>query len=202
MITQTKTDKIKNFGYQILDTLSIEDGIKIIETIPKKKTFSRKHILAELLKTNNKCVCCGKETTKICLGKKISDDSLHWDAYSIDDYSFSIDHNIPRHNGGKNHISNIQLMCTKCNSFKSSYPERTFVYITILKSNANVLSINGSDIQQNAYIITSEKVNEIVFDKIKEYVEEICEENYFIYKFKKIINGKNQRNRNERKNNT
>ena len=134
-----KTKKINNkdFGYQILETKSLQEGIEFLLSLPKKRMFSRKHVLAELSKTSTKCTCCGVEGTKFMLGKH-SDDSLHWDLYTDDNIALSLDHIIPRANDGKDHISNIQIMCVRCNWFKSNKPWRLEAFKKLLDSGLQI----------------------------------------------------------------
>ena len=138
----------KNFGYQIVDTKSLQEGIEFLLSLPQKRPFSRKHVLAELSKTNTKCVCCGVEGTKFMLGRHDSDNSFHWDLYTDDDIALSLDHIIPRANGGKDHISNIQIMCVRCNWFKANKPWRLEVFKKLLDAGLDIKLV----IQSKPYI--------------------------------------------------
>lgn len=126
-ITEPRYQSKKNFGYKIIETLPLNEGIEFIKTIPPKKSFSRKHVIAELASINPACVCCGVIGTKFCLGIH-SDGGKHWDLYTDDDFALSVDHIIPRSKGGRDHISNTQIMCTECNNLKSNIPERIIGY--------------------------------------------------------------------------
>ena len=123
----------KNFVFQtleILETMPLVEGIEYLLSLPRNRRGGNgnknKRVLAKLCAINPKCACCGVEGTKFMLGKQ-PDNSLHWDLYTDDDIAFSLDHIIPRANGGIDHIDNIQLLCIRCNSFKSEP-----VYICIL----------------------------------------------------------------------
>jgi hypothetical protein len=139
-MVKNKVPNNQNFGYQILETKPLQEGIKFLLSLPKKRMFSRKHVLAELCLTNTACVCCGVKGTKFMLGKH-SDESLHWDLYSDDDIALSLDHIVPRANGGKDHISNIQIMCVRCNWFKSNKPWRLEVFKKLLDTRLEIALI-------------------------------------------------------------
>ena len=121
----------RNFGYKIIKSLPLEEGIEYVLSLPRKTNFSRKHIMAELASINPICVCCGIEATKFCLGQS-KDSGLHWDLYSEDDVALSLDHIQPKSKGGKNNLGNSQIMCTECNSLKANKPERIIGYKMVL----------------------------------------------------------------------
>jgi hypothetical protein len=135
---KSKEPNTKNFGYQILETKPLQEGVEFLLSLPKKRMFSRKHVLAELCKTNTKCVCCDVEGTKFMLGRHNTDNSLHWDLYTDDDIALSLDHIIPRANGGKDHIDNIQIMCVRCNWFKSNKPWRLEVFKKLIDAGLDI----------------------------------------------------------------
>jgi len=70
-----------------------------------------------------KCVCCGIEGKYFAKERKSgSKDSYHLNLYGVDkngnEMLMTKDHIIPASKGGKNHISNYQTMCVKCNTLK------------------------------------------------------------------------------------
>jgi len=128
----------KNFSYKIIETKPLQEGIEFLLRIPEKKyiggkgnKFNRKVALATLAKTNTKCVCCGVEGTKFCLGQDRAG-GLHWDLYTEDHIALSIDHIEPKANGGTNMVDNLQLMCLECNNLKMHFPERIEGYSKLL----------------------------------------------------------------------
>jgi hypothetical protein len=74
------------------------------------------------------CVCCGLEGTFFALQRqdKERDHQAHFNLYGLDDCGepilFTKDHIHPRSAGGKNHLNNMQTMCTTCNALKRHFP--------------------------------------------------------------------------------
>lgn len=132
----------KNFGYKIIESLPLKEGIAHVLSLPKRKpySFSRKHIMAELASINPECVCCGIVATKFCLGIS-NDGGGHWDLYTEDDIALSLDHIKPKSKGGRNCLENSQIMCTTCNSLKSNKPERIIAYKILLDAGVEDITI-------------------------------------------------------------
>lgn len=170
---------MKNFGYTILETKTVAEGIEMIRNIPSKKSFSRKHILAELAHDNPKCVCCKREGIKFCLGQgKLANNAkanrgedLHWDLYTEDDIALSIDHIVPRSTGGKDHRENTQLMCIECNNIKSNKPNRLIAYQYLKELNIPVEALQKAGL---AFLVIGdyELLSPEILEPIKDYVYE------------------------------
>jgi len=176
----------RNFGYNILETKNLEDGMAFIKTLPKLRVSSRKHDLVQLAEKNPTCVCCKLPATKFCLGQgnfagtKGRGDDLHWDLYSEDDIAFSLDHIIPKSDGGANFITNYQLMCIKCNSFKGRNPERLIPYMTLLNLGYKVepmMILNLPFLVIGDY----EQLPKEIYDELTEYIAESKEDNKYKY---------------------
>ena len=167
-----------DFGYTILETKSLKEGIDFIRSLPKKGSKDRKHNLAELADVNSACVCCNREGTQFCLGEgkhvgeKNRGADRHWDLYTDDGVALSIDHVHPRSKGGKDHLDNYQLMCIECNVFKGNKPERLTPYKALLDAKINVipmliankpyLSVNGG-----------KRLETALFEPLNEWLDEV-----------------------------
>jgi hypothetical protein len=174
MHKSNKIPNTKNFGYQIVETKSLQEGIDFLLSFRLKKKFSRKHVLAELSKTNTKCICCGVKGTKFMLGKHNNDNSFHWDLYTDDDIALSLDHIVPRANGGKDHIDNIQIMCVRCNWFKSNKPWRLEVFKKLLDTGLDIKLITHS--RPHIIICDVNKMSQELWSELSIYLEEVIDE--------------------------
>lgn len=71
-----------------------------------------------------KCICCGIEGRYFAKEKVGCDKSYHLNLYAIDKNGEEVlmtkDHILPKSKGGRDHISNYQPMCVKCNKAKGS----------------------------------------------------------------------------------
>jgi len=138
------TKNIGNQALEILETMPLVEGIEYLLSLPKKgrcgNAFSNQHVLAELCTKNTKCACCGVEGTKFMIGKAING-SLHCNLYTDNDIAFSLDHITPKAHGGINHIDNIQLLCIRCNQFKSDKPYKLEVFKKLLYSGLESVQI-------------------------------------------------------------
>jgi len=183
---------MKDFGYTIIETKSVEEGIAFIRSIPSKKSFSRKHILAELADNNPECVCCKRVGTKFCLGQgKLANvksanrgEDLHWDLYTEDGVAMSIDHIVPRSKGGADHISNTQLMCIECNNIKGNKPNRLIAYKHIIDAGISVVAMQKAGM---AFLVINDyqQLPTEGLEELKEYlIEDVIEfDGKFVYYF-------------------
>lgn len=69
------------------------------------------------------CVGCGIEGTFFRKERHKHDTVYHFNLYAIDENGNEVlitkDHIIPKAKGGKNHLTNYQVMCVKCNHEKA-----------------------------------------------------------------------------------
>lgn len=162
----------KYFTYTILESKPLIEGAHFILNLPvkKHKGFDRKKALAQLALQNPKCPCCGIVGTKFCLGQDKAGGE-HWDLYSDEDYAFTIDHILPKADGGTNHISNLQIMCLECNNLKLHYPERIVGYMKLLNLLKDTDSKVSVKIQKVPYLRIDywKRLSGDIFSQIEEF---------------------------------
>lgn len=162
----------KDFGYKIIETKPLKEGIEFVLNIPKKKregAFDRKKIMAHLASEDPKCVCCKIEATNFSLGKDNSG-GLHWDLYADNGIALSLDHIHPKSRGGANSLENSQIMCTVCNSLKGVIPEITDAYKYIIDNcNQVYLSVKPTFIRIDYW----KKLDLNIYNKISDIFTEI-----------------------------
>ena len=68
------------------------------------------------------CVVCGKQGTHFTLDKSCGEDNdrYHFNLRADDGTLMTRDHILPKSKGGRDHISNMQTMCTVCNRAKGN----------------------------------------------------------------------------------
>jgi len=73
------------------------------------------------------CVCCGLKGTVFFLERQRPDDPFHLNLYGYfngQEIMMTKDHIIPRSQGGKNRLDNLQPMCELCNDLKQDMPNQ------------------------------------------------------------------------------
>lgn len=66
------------------------------------------------------CVSCGVEGEYIVLERNLDQPTPHLNMYTRDGQLMTVDHILPKKQGGKDKIKNLQPMCHKCNNRKGS----------------------------------------------------------------------------------
>ena len=87
------------------------DGFKVRPVSLRYKTFYQKGC---------KCVVCGKEGTHFKLCGDVTTKRRHFNLYAEDGTLMTKDHIVPKSRGGQNLVSNMQTMCTTCNTAKGN----------------------------------------------------------------------------------
>lgn len=108
---------LASHNYTILEKITIEEAVSRLKNrrIVSKRFF-------KVMKLGNACKGCGLERSYVALGRD-KGNNLHWDLYAEDGTLMTIDHIIPRAKGGKEHMKNLQLMCSPCNFKKADNHE-------------------------------------------------------------------------------
>lgn len=102
--------KVQTVGKGSKETINV-DGFNVKRRSLRYAVFYQK---------GTKCVCCGKEGTHFRLDSTAGTMKKHFNLYADDGTLITKDHIIPKHWGGRDHIDNLQPMCTICNSAKGS----------------------------------------------------------------------------------
>lgn len=120
---------------------SIEEIRELIEDVlfEEDKKNARIELDGDFIKGNSqryqtfftkgtRCVCCGIEGKFFAKEKFVNAKSYHLNLYAIDENDKEIlmtkDHILPKSKGGKDHISNYQTMCVRCNMTKGNNVEK------------------------------------------------------------------------------
>lgn len=74
------------------------------------------------------CVVCGAVGTRLIIGKEWSRDVYHIDLYTEDFLLMTVDHRIPKSQGGTSDLSNLDPMCERCNLRKGVRPPGEIKY--------------------------------------------------------------------------
>lgn len=167
-----------DFGYTIIETKPLQEGIDFIRTLPRKNSRDRKHNLADLAELNTTCVCCGRVGTQFCLGEgkhvgeKNRGADRHWDLYTDDGVAMSIDHIHPRSKGGRDHLNNYQIMCIECNVFKGNKPERLIPYKALLEAKIDVIPMLIAN-KPFLFVNGGKRLETVLYEPLKEWLEEV-----------------------------
>jgi len=126
-------------GYERKSVHTIDEVRELTKNVlfEKMKKRARVNLDGDMIKGNSqryqlfftkgmKCICCGIEgkffAKERTAGRK---DSYHLNLYGIDKKGDEVlitkDHIVAVSNGGKNHLSNYQTMCMKCNLLKWNF---------------------------------------------------------------------------------
>jgi len=147
-------------------------------------------VLAELCATNTKCACCGVEGTKFMLGKA-TDGSLHWNLYTDNDIAFSLYHILPKVHVGFNHIDNMQLLCVRCNRFKSDKPYKIEIFKKLLDAGLDVQIVSLNSIR----IGKGDKMPVGLFVELSQHLKEYKDDMRLYYSFNELYFIKTDRNK-------
>lgn len=125
-------------GYERKSVHNIDEIRELTKNVlfEKMKKRARVNLDGDMIKGNSqryqlfftkgmKCICCGIEgkffAKERIAGRK---DSYHLNLYGVDKNGNEVlitkDHIVAVSNGGKNHLSNYQTMCMKCNLLKGN----------------------------------------------------------------------------------
>lgn len=77
--------------------------------------------IGDILTLTPQCVCCLKVVAHmLALKEKGCKNNVRFALYTEDYVELTIDHITPKFEGGRNHISNYQVLCLFCNRSKGS----------------------------------------------------------------------------------
>jgi len=113
------------------------------------------------------CVCCGIKGTYMALQRfpHEKEHQAHFNLYGLNQYGHPVlltkDHIEPKSAGGKDHIDNMQTMCTVCNGFKKHHPLSVEQLKTVLEFYKELRSRRGPD------RVGKKKAMKMVEDEIK-----------------------------------
>lgn len=119
---------------EVVPISEVYDAVKDVLFMPdRNKEFVE--IRGDMVKGNShryqtfftkglKCSCCGIEGKYFGKEKSFNSKRYHMNLYAVDENGEEVlmtkDHIVPRSKGGKNHISNYQTLCVKCNKEKGN----------------------------------------------------------------------------------
>ncbi len=118
-------------GREVLGRASLETVLSLVGVKTRNKDF--KHPVRcgdktymvkfgsqrlRLFKNSCKCAHCNRVGTHFLLERDYNHTAAHFNLYSDDGVLFTKDHIIPKSKGGSMEMSNLQTMCSRCNSAK------------------------------------------------------------------------------------
>lgn len=126
--------------YKIFSVHTLEEMQKLVNRITLKET---KHLTVNVpykgnvvlhninsvrhqnLFKHTECVCCKKQLHHFRI--ESNGQEYHLNGYSQDGIQLTCDHIYPRSKGGLDHIDNVQMLCTICNTNKGSKENENFL---------------------------------------------------------------------------
>ena len=83
--------------------------------------YSEGHKLAVFCQIGTACACCGDPGIHLALTANKNGEQQWIELYTADWTVMTIDHILPKAQGGKNEIENYQPLCRWCNNIKSDH---------------------------------------------------------------------------------
>lgn len=125
--------KTKQKEKRIAEGFTLADRYRLVSSHPLEELqtkFINHHRLQVFAHKGLACVSCGVEGTQLLLGESTIG-TLHYDVYTADNVLMTVDHIIPRVEGGGDELENLQPMCAPCNSKKGRVvdPEALKLYL-------------------------------------------------------------------------
>lgn len=103
--------------------LPLEDKTKVVFHADGRRLKVRMNsIRYHLFARSRVCACCSREGTVMMLDVHRNIYSrAHFNLYAVEGGKLILltrDHIVPRSKGGRDHLDNLQTLCTECNAFK------------------------------------------------------------------------------------
>lgn len=103
----------------------MKNGEKVVAEIPIGHIvmYEKHKTIGKILKLGATCECCGRKATRFFVLKDPTDKDGNrnmFRLYTEDLVQLTIDHINPKSAGGRNAMSNYQVLCKDCNSFKGA----------------------------------------------------------------------------------
>ena len=101
----------------------LSNGEDVIAELPLEHyvMYSNYNRVGKIIRLGSSCLCCGKDAKHFLLIRdKSTPKGGRFALYTEDYIELTIDHIIPRFNGGKDKMSNYQVLCLFCNRTKGS----------------------------------------------------------------------------------
>ncbi len=107
-------------SYKLINVETVYEEQLHVGNIPLIQLHTHRHHrrLKLFYHRGTTCVRCGRVGIKL-LVNKFRDGSVHIDIFTADNHLMTVDHIIPKSKGGsKLNLSNMQVMCSRCNTKK------------------------------------------------------------------------------------